>query len=265
MSDASAAQLKVDSRPAAGGSLPIGDYRPARRLQLRGAGRPRRVDRLALPAALRQPGACSRGILDPDAGHWSIRPPATFDGERRYLPGTLVIETTFTTADGHRPAARRAWPSPRASAATTSATTRRTSCCAASRASRATVELELELAPRPEYGLVRPLFRARRRRRRARSAAPTGSRSAPACPLEVDGRRRCAPRSPCRAGEQVGFALRWAAAESAARPMPTAPDAGRRAHRRHRRGLALVGGRARHLRRARTASSSASARACSRA
>src|SRR5436305_12658613 len=35
-------------------------------------------------------------ILDPDAGHWSIRPAGEFTAERRYLPGTLVIETTFT-------------------------------------------------------------------------------------------------------------------------------------------------------------------------
>src|SRR5438874_13720725 len=39
-------------------------------------------------------------ILDPAAGHWSIRPAAAFTSERRYLPGTLVIETTFTTDTG---------------------------------------------------------------------------------------------------------------------------------------------------------------------
>src|SRR5213592_4181259 len=39
-------------------------------------------------------------ILDPSAGHWSIRPVGAFTSERRYLPGTLVIETTFTTDNG---------------------------------------------------------------------------------------------------------------------------------------------------------------------
>src|SRR3954469_1196813 len=39
-------------------------------------------------------------ILDPDAGHWSIRPVGAYSAERRYLPGTLVIETTFTTDTG---------------------------------------------------------------------------------------------------------------------------------------------------------------------
>src|SRR4051812_38040011 len=39
-------------------------------------------------------------ILDPDGGHWSIRPAGEYTVERRYLPGTLVIETTFTTGSG---------------------------------------------------------------------------------------------------------------------------------------------------------------------
>ena len=39
-------------------------------------------------------------ILDPNAGHWSIAPVGPSTSERRYLPGTLVIETTFTTATG---------------------------------------------------------------------------------------------------------------------------------------------------------------------
>src|SRR6266496_1116119 len=39
-------------------------------------------------------------ILDPGAGHWSIRPADAFTSERRYLPGALVLETTFTTDTG---------------------------------------------------------------------------------------------------------------------------------------------------------------------
>src|SRR5689334_21661484 len=39
-------------------------------------------------------------ILDPDGGHWTIRPTGTYRSGRRYLPGTLVIETTFTTDTG---------------------------------------------------------------------------------------------------------------------------------------------------------------------
>src|SRR5438874_4861405 len=39
-------------------------------------------------------------LLDPAAGHWAIKPTAPYRTERRYLPGTLVIETTFTTKTG---------------------------------------------------------------------------------------------------------------------------------------------------------------------
>ncbi len=39
-------------------------------------------------------------ILDPGAGHWSIRPIAEFEVERAYLEGTMVLRTTFHTAGG---------------------------------------------------------------------------------------------------------------------------------------------------------------------
>src|SRR3954469_16263753 len=39
-------------------------------------------------------------LLDPDAGHWSLRPRDAFTSERRYVDGTLVIETVVTTESG---------------------------------------------------------------------------------------------------------------------------------------------------------------------
>src|SRR6516164_10739699 len=39
-------------------------------------------------------------ILDPAGGHWKIAPASPYRSERRYLPGTLVIETTFATETG---------------------------------------------------------------------------------------------------------------------------------------------------------------------
>lgn len=39
-------------------------------------------------------------ILDPAAGHWEIRPGEPVDVERRYLEGTMVVETTFTGSEG---------------------------------------------------------------------------------------------------------------------------------------------------------------------
>jgi len=94
-------------------------------------------------------------LLDPDAGHWSIRPTAEFDVRRRYLPGSLVIETQFATADGmvmvtdalvfesgergHEIGANAPHALVRVAEVT-----------------EGTVELEAEYRPRPEYGLVSP-------------------------------------------------------------------------------------------------------------
>src|SRR5437763_846512 len=97
-------------------------------------------------------------ILDPNAGHWSIAPGEASTAERRYLPGTLVIETTFTTESG----------TARLIDAMTFAPGQRGHDLGRDaphevvrlvQGVSGTVELEMELAPRPEYGLVRPLFR----------------------------------------------------------------------------------------------------------
>lgn len=39
-------------------------------------------------------------LLDPAAGHWSIRPIGDYDVRRRYLPMTMVLETVFETPAG---------------------------------------------------------------------------------------------------------------------------------------------------------------------
>src|SRR5262245_58999347 len=97
-------------------------------------------------------------ILDPAAGHWSIRPSGRFTSERRYLPGTLVIETTFTTETGvarvtdamaFAPGQRHhdlGFDSPHEVLRGVEGISGR-------------VDLMVEVAPRAEYGLVRPLFR----------------------------------------------------------------------------------------------------------
>src|SRR6266536_5501138 len=56
------------------------------------------IDWLCLPRY--DSGSVFGRILDPNAGHWSIRPAGAFTSERRYLPGTLVVETMFTTDGG---------------------------------------------------------------------------------------------------------------------------------------------------------------------
>jgi alpha,alpha-trehalase len=157
-------------------------------------------------------------MLDPDAGHWSIRPTASFEVERRYLGGTLVLRTTFTTPDG---------------------TVRLSDAMAFAHGQRAhelgldpphellrlvegvsgSVELEMELAPRPEYGLVRPLFRRTEEGGRT-FGGPNQIVVAAGTPVELEEATMRATFSVAE-GEQVGFALRWAAAESR---MPVACD-----------------------------------------
>ncbi|MEO3747698.1 glycoside hydrolase family 15 protein [Plantactinospora sp. B5E13] len=39
-------------------------------------------------------------LLDPDGGHWSLRPHGRFEVHRAYLPGTLVLRTVFRTRQG---------------------------------------------------------------------------------------------------------------------------------------------------------------------
>ena len=146
------------------------------------------------------------GILDPDAGHWTIAPTATYRSQRRYLPGTLVIETTFMTESG---------------------SVKLTDAMAFAEGQRehdlglnaphlllrlveglvGEVQLSLELAPRPEYGLVRPLFRQTERGGRTFGgpnqivvgcgAASAVEESTMACTFTVN------------PAEQVGFALQW--------------------------------------------------------
>ncbi len=45
-------------------------------------------------------GSVFGSLLGPEAGHWSLRPTAAHETERRYEEGTLVLRTTFTTDEG---------------------------------------------------------------------------------------------------------------------------------------------------------------------
>ena len=157
-------------------------------------------------------------ILDAAAGHWSVRPTGAFHTERRYLPGSLVLETTFHTETG---------------------VARLTDALAFAPGQRGhelglgaphevlrlvegvegTVDLQFELAPRPEYGLVRPLFR------RTDGGGQTfgANRIFVRTDIEVDiADATMIGTFTVRGGERVGFAMRWAAVEYDT-PVPTAP------------------------------------------
>ena len=164
-------------------------------------------------------------ILDPEAGHWSIRPAESFTTERRYLPGTLVLETTFTAesgvvrltdalafADGQR--------GHELGVAPPHEVLRSVECVSGS------VELLFELAPRPEYGLVRPLFRATEYGGRT-FGGPSGIAVTTGVPVSV---RDATMHGVFKlaTGEQAGFALRWAPVyASTVEPTPAADVAGR--------------------------------------
>jgi len=159
-------------------------------------------------------------LLDPDAGHWSIRPVQEYTATRRYVPGTLVIETVFATESG---------------------AVRLTDAMAFDEGQRGhdlgydaphellrsvegvsgEVELRLELAPRPQYGLIMPLVRLDESGARTFGAAPLGIRSA--VPLEVEDSTMRATFKVAR-GERLGFSMRWEAPESQDAPQPTAAD-----------------------------------------
>ena len=159
-------------------------------------------------------------LLDPDAGHWSIRPAGEFRTERRYLPGTLVVETTFTTDSGtvrlrdamaFAPGQRGhdlGYDAPHEILRDVEGVT-------------GEVALVMELVPRPEYGLVRPLIRVLEGGART-FGGPGIVAVRSAAPLEVADAAMRASFTVAE-GERAGFAMRWVSPESRTAPEPTLP------------------------------------------
>jgi GH15 family glucan-1,4-alpha-glucosidase len=202
--------------PTANASTPIADY--GLLTDCNGSAlvdRAGSIDWLCMPRY--DSGALFARLLDPDAGHWSIRPAGAFEVERRYIPGSLAIETAFTTATG---------------------TVRLTDVMAAADGQRGhdlgfdaphellravegvegEVEMVMELAPRPEYGLISPLIRLEDGGARSFGAGRVSVRSSAPLEVEEDATMRAAFR--VRGGDTLGFSMRWASAEDR-----TAPDA----------------------------------------
>src|SRR5256886_7959085 len=160
-------------------------------------------------------------ILDPDAGHWSIRPAGAFASERRSLPGTLVVETTFTTetgsvtltdalvvAEGQR-GHDLGYDAPHELLRIVEGVS-------------GEVELLFDLAPRTEYGLVRPLFRMEHDGGRT-FGGPNRIGVRAGVPVEIEDVTMKAAFT-VSAGERVGFSLRWIPTEAHEPPPATAPE-----------------------------------------
>ena len=159
-------------------------------------------------------------LLDPAAGHWAIRPAAEFEVSRRYLPGSLVIATTFTTATGvvTLTDALAFEPGQRGHDLGRNAPHEVLRAVAGVEGE---VAMTLVLAPRPEYGLVKPLFRAEGDGGRT-FGGPNRISVRAGVPVDVDDATMSASFT-VAAGDEVGFSLRWAAPDDAA-PVATAPD-----------------------------------------
>ncbi len=181
------------------------------------------IDWLCLPR-FDSPALFAR-ILDPDAGHWSIRPAEAFTSKRRYLPGTLVVETTFETDTGvvRLTDALALGDGQRGHDLGTNAPHElvRTVACVSGR-----MELSMELAPRPEYGLVRPLFRRTEEGGRT-FGGPSQVAVTASGPVEIAGSTM---RAALRLGEgdSTSFALRWASPEVSTIEPTAAADVARR-------------------------------------
>lgn len=143
-------------------------------------------------------------LLDPDAGHFSIRPVEPFESTRRYLDASLVLETTMRCASG---------------------VIRVTDCLALGSGSRGhdiglaapctlvrvvegeqgTVPIEVQWRPRPEYGLATPELRKDDAGISTIGGSELLSLTA-TLPLRIDGHEARA-RLDVGAGERIGFVV----------------------------------------------------------
>jgi alpha,alpha-trehalase len=149
-------------------------------------------------------------LLDDRAGHWSIRAADATAIRRRYLDGTLVLETEFDTPTGRLTLtdALAVGPNERGhelGIRSPHALLRRAGCAAG------TVELEMEYAPRPEYGQVRPSLQDIAGGLLA-AGDPSRLLLSSAVPHHVDDSTARA-RLMLRAGESRAFALQYQPAE----------------------------------------------------
>ncbi len=147
-------------------------------------------------------------LLAEQGGHWSLGPAGEARIERAYAPETMVLETTFETESGiarlvdammigrNRRGHELGVGSPGVLA-------RSISCESGS------VEVQLEYAPRPEYGLIHPLLHPIEGGVASKGGADVLVLSSP-MPLEIE-RSVARATFTLRAGESASFAVQHAA------------------------------------------------------
>lgn len=143
-------------------------------------------------------------LLDDQAGHWSIYAVGATEVSRRYVEGTMVLETTFRTPTSSAVlvdamAIGRNERGHELGVDSPGVVLRSVSC------QSGTVEIELVYAPRFEYGLIFPLLKPIEGGVVARGGADVLVFSSP-IGLSIEGSVAQA-RFTLRAGEQVSFAL----------------------------------------------------------
>jgi GH15 family glucan-1,4-alpha-glucosidase len=143
-------------------------------------------------------------LLDARAGHWSIGPIGDAELSRRYVEDTMLLETTFRTSTGtvamvDALAVGRNERGHELGAEAPSVLLRQVTGV------KGAVELELEFAPRPEYGLIYPIPNPVDGGVRARGGADVLALSSPV-PVEID-ELVVRARFTVRAGETIAFAL----------------------------------------------------------
>lgn len=143
-------------------------------------------------------------LLDDQAGHWSIHPAGTYEVSRRYIEATMVLETRFSTPTGmavllDAMAIGRNERGHELGVASPGILLRSVVC------ERGTVEMEVEYAPRLDYGRIHPLLRPIEGGIAARGGADVLLLSSQVA-LTIEGSLAHA-RFSLQAGEQASFAL----------------------------------------------------------
>lgn len=158
-------------------------------------------------------------LLGPEAGFWSIRPAGAHSSTRRYLGPTMVLETTHTAAEGSVTvtdalALGEGRRGHELGADSPGVLLRQVSC------TRGTVDVDIVLAARPDYGITRPVLGAADGGVLIRAGGAVLSFSTPGD--FRPGTDTAQARLSLRAGDTAGFAL-----HSAARDPGTGGSGGR--------------------------------------